>query len=935
MAKLFYMALPGIGAWDKAMKESGAQLAPYRTYLETAKKAANGRALSLAWRVPTTAERKILDQRLLDERTQVKRRSKDAQRRRERIEPTVPSGEWVMLDPRPGRGEEPETTFDEFLDAKDVYDRPIASAGNAAKIEILTIDREARALLLKRLPTEIPPPDDNHDVTESTREHEFLLFLRPNIWSLDCQIKSLRALEDRPSPRIAPLLRLLSTRTGWPQVDPEDVEEDAWIFLKSELDGSMRDGTEEQRDFVQLALATSDFALLEGPPGSGKTTAICELIAQLVREGKRVLLVASTHVAVDNVLERLMAWQDKSDEKLVMPIRIGDEKSVTVEAIKPWILRNLLSSWHGEILDYLDTPKNGTAKGDAARRMLKGAITSKDESSVFAHMLLDASNLVCGTTIGILQHPAIKAADKDSGGFEPFDFMILDEASKTTFTEFLVPAIYAKRWVVVGDKRQLSPFVDETDLAENISGLLPPEISRAAVHTFMASSSTPAARRIRSLIAVESDAGASMIAKEAKKRGVIAVDLDKIEPTVLYGQKGACKELLYADIVFGKPETILVWEHRLPGELKIIVGNVPGLADWNAHRDALKVRTDEEPVTWADEVVWRQIRAYELRHNEKEAQRYKDQLFDLIPKYLDDDCFAYRERKLRKLGKSSDEKVQTPYDALEEDLDNMRRVSMPSILEILMDGAGSLGWEQETALTEGLPEAVLEERKVSLSFQHRMHPEISAFPRDKFYAENGLLQDASGMSDKRIWDYKRYSERATWFDITPKQSGVKENSNPNEANALIEELKEFSKWAATAPRPGKNQQDSWEVAVLTFYRGQEKELRTRLQKLCRQPGNHRNFKLPDKNGRVHITLCTVDSFQGHEADLVLLSFVKSGTPGFLNSPNRLNVALTRARYQLVLFGHRSWMESKKCSSELLQALGRSEHYSRNIGWKKT
>lgn len=118
-----------------------------------------------------------------------------------------------------------------------------------------------------------------------------------------------------------------------------------------------------------------------------------------------------------------------------------------------------------------------------------------------------------------------------------------------------------------------------------------------------------------------------------------------------------------------------------------------------------------------------------------------------------------------------------------------------------------------------------------------------------------------------------------------------------------------------------------------FYRGQEKVLRFRLQKECKQPGNTRNFDLG--NGRVHVTLCTADRFQGHEADLVLLSFVKTGSVGFLNSPNRLNVALTRARYQLVLIGDRRWMESNKCRSELLNALGTSKLYAHDIGWEKS
>ena len=59
----------------------------------------------------------------------------------------------------------------------------------------------------------------------------------------------------------------------------------------------------------------------------------------------------------------------------------------------------------------------------------------------------------------------------------------------------------------------------------------------------------------------------------------------------------------------------------------------------------------------------------------------------------------------------------------------------------------------------------------------------------------------------------------------------------------------------------------------------------------------RYFNIKSKNsGNIQIELCTVDRFQGHEADLVFLSMVKQhGTP-FLRNLNRLNVAITRARY---------------------------------------
>ena len=52
---------------------------------------------------------------------------------------------------------------------------------------------------------------------------------------------------------------------------------------------------------------------------------------------------------------------------------------------------------------------------------------------------------------------------------------------------------------------------------------------------------------------------------------------------------------------------------------------------------------------------------------------------------------------------------------------------------------------------------------------------------------------------------------------------------------------------------------------------------------------------------------TVDSFQGGERDIVILSTVRTNPSGFLGDPKRVNVALTRARHHLIIVGHHSTM----------------------------
>ena len=62
-----------------------------------------------------------------------------------------------------------------------------------------------------------------------------------------------------------------------------------------------------QLEAVRLGLSDSPLSLFKGPPGTGKTTVITEVVCQAVANGKRVLVCSQSHQAVRNVLERLHA----------------------------------------------------------------------------------------------------------------------------------------------------------------------------------------------------------------------------------------------------------------------------------------------------------------------------------------------------------------------------------------------------------------------------------------------------------------------------------------------------------------------------------------------------------------------------------------------------------------------------------------------------
>ena len=66
-------------------------------------------------------------------------------------------------------------------------------------------------------------------------------------------------------------------------------------------------------------------AIIHGPPGTGKTTTVVELIRQGVARGETVLACAPSNHAVDNLLEKLLAVGE-------LPVRLGHPARVGARA---------------------------------------------------------------------------------------------------------------------------------------------------------------------------------------------------------------------------------------------------------------------------------------------------------------------------------------------------------------------------------------------------------------------------------------------------------------------------------------------------------------------------------------------------------------------------------------------------------------------------
>ena len=766
--------------------------------------------------------------------------------------------------------------------------------------------------------------------------------LQPRLFlqQLLLQKRAINQLLNAPLPHQLPLLRLGDSAKHFrPQESlgleawaPFAINDDQWVWLnRPELDG-----TDEQREFVQKALATPDFALMQGPPGSGKTTAICELIAQLQRQGRtRILLCANTHAAVDNVIDKLRKKDSlaQSLDILRMGKNRGDEQTGF----------------------------------DHRRERLQAQGLSKDEAIDLVTRMAD---ITCSTVEGLSMHPALGAVDSDEFAAQkwnepvcvkPFwDVMILDEASKTLLPQFLLPAMLAKRWVVVGDLRQLPPFADESGLSRNIrnchfdpkdkdgeiyeedqpwqrAAMIKLSLRRAMGDRDFWPLQTLREKKfivvLPSLFAAELY---SQLADLSMMGAYVTNSGSKAPPrqdwTFMRGDDFAQDEVrlrcAMADLVIVDE---LIWPliaEALPA------GNHWLELEWHQPKAMAGLRTrqsfrQQALTTWSgtvkdaaeagetanqllsEEIAWRLNRQHQLRDGVVKMANVKKTHENL----------AQQIRKLIPAGRAAEG----------ERIMEAASVAIPSILDALQDGLASADSEHDTIIDRGLIRQDPEKRRfVALGYQHRMHPSISAFPRETIYGQ-GALQDAQTVLDETTknpsddarqtnWGYRFpdfKAHRSAWIEtgVAKPTGGV----NRHEIKAVIQELERFLAWA---DKPTNRQKDGrpWEVALLSFFVPQVKALGKALDEMSRLKGTWDEGEKAYKSPAWLIRFNTVDSFQGWEADLVLLSMRNVDKTGFMDSPNRLNVASTRGRELLIVFGHRAFYLACKKSGEQCAAL---------------
>ncbi|MEV7630303.1 AAA domain-containing protein [Actinoplanes sp. NPDC089786] len=640
---------------------------------------------------------------------------------------------------------------------------------------------------------------------------------------------------------------------------------------------SPRDRLDEfQTAAFQHALEVPDLLCVVGPPGTGKTRTIVQIATAAAARGERVLIASQTNTAVDNVIEKMPSE--------VISVRVGNAERFT-ESVRHKTIASTAAELQRQTLERTDVSRRRLAPWHADPSPVTGWLRRLDGA------LADADQAETGRRAAESARDAAAAAiDARVGG--------LARSAEGTARRLTAEAEKASSRV----KRIASKLADAETRSAGPFGV----IHRWRAGRLRARLATEEPRRIRADVAAEEARSAHGRLRDELRRQIDDHPSVREAAGLAAGASSAIEQALH---VAGQAGRELVRLHAVvlgaPGSPPTDRAALGDLAGWcRAWEPFLRERA-----ALLDE--WRVVLAQPTERLHAELIRYSSVIgATCIGVGVQANLLSDLDFDLAVI----DEAGQIPAASALVPMTRARRVVLvgdhhqlpPFVDDDVrhwltrkdLSGTGVDPRQLSDLLTRSAFERLFQRapagNQLLLSRQRRMPAVLADFVSAEFYggrliSDTGprppapifrsplAVVDTSGLpASERAENRRRQTE--TW-----QEAGCDNRAEGRIILTLIQQYASLD-WVVIAPYRAQVQLiNLWATELL----GAE--------------------AVRDRIG-------TVDSFQGRERDIVLFSFTRSnqsGNVGFLSELRRLNVAITRARQQVVLVGDRDTLTAAR------------------------